>query len=415
MKSEKSIVKTNSNKIRPKSINIKASEDFIENSLIDLPFIYLYKNKDKNTPIISVTYEWVSSDSKKKSIEVRSSKLGVPTSYDYDVLLALLRIYLRQNGDKIFCLENMNDLTEFNNTVYFSYREIITEMGYKDYSILLKRKIDSCIERLCDTNIYNTGCGIYNPMTKEYITDYKFQVGILSSYSAYTYIITVDENGEEKKVLDKKSLKEKASVKIDVFFLKNLLCGKGKISDRNLRLSLKSDVGRRLFLILNKWRNSRNRFFLKLDTLYNRIPLNYILTDNEGNRTEDDKTDYYKKRRLKDACNELKEKGFIYNYEFIRDGVEFIFSDTCEVAITESNDELLNMYNSYDDMINTLREYGLTDKVLDKHFKLYQVPYIQALLRFVYDRKNKIDNVQSYIFKGLISPYENIDERYYNK
>jgi Replication initiator protein A. len=395
--------KTTIEKMKPKTINIKADEDFIENNLIDLPFIYYYKSKE---PVTSVKYEWISSDGKKKSIEVRSSKLGVPTSYDYDVLLALLRLYVRQEGDRIVCKENIESLTELDNTVHFSYRELIAEMGYKDYTVKLKNKIDDSIERLCDTNIYNIGGGIYNPLTKEYIQDYKYQINILYDYKSYKYIVVgQDEKGDNITVLDKNSLKDKVSVKISLFFLKNLLCGKGKISDKNLRLSLKLDVSRRLYLILNKWRNGRGKFFLKFETLYDRIPLT------------DDKSDYYRKRRLKDACEELKNTNFIVDYIFNKQGVEFIFNEYIELAIAEEENinGLLKKYNTYDEIINALKDYGITDQTINEHLKLHEIPNIQALLRYIEDRKSTIGNVVNYIFKGLVQPYENIDKKYYNQ
>lgn len=399
-----SIVKTKTTikSFKPKTINIKADEEFIENNLIDLPFIYYYKSK---TPITNVKYEWVSSDNKKKSIEVRSSSLGVPSSYDYDVLLALLRLYVKQKGDRIVCQENIDNLTEFDNTVYFSYRQVIAEMGYKSYSVHLKEKVDESIERLCDTNIYNIGGGIYNPFTKEYIKDYKYQINILYDYKSYNYIIIgQDENGENVVKLDKKSLKDKVSVKIGLFFLKNLLCGKGKISDKSLRLSLKLDISKRLYLILNKWRNGRGKVFLKFNTLYARIPLT------------EDKTDYYRKRRLKDACKELKDIGFINDFIFNKLGVIFIFNEYVkEKKVKDQNIKgLLNKYNTYDDVIYGLKKYGITEKTIKDHMKLYEMPYIQALLRYVDDNIDTIHNITSYIFKGLIEPYKKIPKEYFN-
>lgn len=381
----------------PKTIRIKTDEEFIENNLIDLPFIYYYQSKK---PPTSVKYEWISSDGIKKYIEVRSSKLGVPTPYDYDVLLALQRIYLSSYGDEIACTNSIKDNVD--TTVSFTYRELIQEMGYKSFSKYLKDKVDKSIERLCDTSIYNVGGGLYNPLTKEYIKDFKFQVGILHNYTSYNYFIVEDENGIEKNILDKDSLKNKVTVKIDSFFLKNLLCGKGKISNKTLRLSLKIDVARRLYLILNKWQNGRSDLFFKYETLYDRIPLT------------NEKSDYYRKRRLKESCQELKDKNFIYNFVFKNNGVEFIFDNMNNNKIDDTNN-LLNKYNKYEEIINKLKEYGIQDNELDRYFQLHRISYFQALLRYVEDKKDAIENIKNYIFKGLVVPYENIDQKYYNK
>ena len=118
-----------------KEIKIQTDEDFIENNLIDLPFIYYYKT-DNAAPITNILYEWVDSKNTKKSIEVRSTKLGIPKAYDYDVLLALFRIYIRNNlRDKIDL--NTREMTDAgiekliqNNEIQFNYSELCKELGY---------------------------------------------------------------------------------------------------------------------------------------------------------------------------------------------------------------------------------------------------------------------------------------------
>lgn len=208
-------------------------------------------------------------------------------------------------------------------------------------------------------------------------------------------------NGKESKTLDRFSLKNKASVKIDSFFLKNLINGKGKISNRYLRLSLKIDVSKKLYLLLNKWKNDRNSAFFKFETLYNKVPL----------PLEDDKPEHYRKRRLKDSCTELKEVGFIDDFNVNEEGIDFIFNKS-EIKIKQDN--LLDKYNIYDEIINQLHGYAITDKIIDRYFKLQDIPYTQALLRFVEDRKDTIGNMTNYVFKGLVVHYENIDKKYYN-
>ncbi len=392
-----------------KVISIKIDEDFIENNLIDLPFIYYYKSKE---PITAITYNWTTSDGTNRAVEVRSSKYGIPTPYEYDVLLALFRLYIKQHNNKIICIseEDTSEFDALDNTVSFSYRELIKEMGYKSYSNVLKTKVEKAIETLCDTNIYNTARGgLYNPFTKEYITDSKFQVGILDGYKTYNYItlkdehgnVVLDENGQPIMKLDKNSIKDKCAVRIDRFFLKNLYYGNGKISDKNLRLSLKNDVARKVYLILNKWRNNRSEMFLKFETLYHRIPLN------------NEKSDYYRKRRVMDSLEELKNKGFIADYEKRKEGVNIIFNQEEKRLIAPKND-ILSKYNSYEELLNGFKTHGIDDKSIAKYLKLHQIPYYQALLRLVEDKIDKIDNVKSYVLKGLIDEYENIDKKYYN-
>lgn len=395
-----------------KVLTIKIDEDFVENNLIDLPFIYYYKSKE---PITAITYKWTTSDGKNRAIEVRSSKYGIPTPYDYNVLLALFRIYIRQQGNKVVLIKDQDivNFDELDNTVNFSFKELMEEMGYKSNSAPNKKKVEKAIETLVDTNIYNTSSGgLYNPFTKEYITDAKFQIGILDGYKTYNYVTATDENGNEivdkngevKQKIDKKSVKDKCTIKIDKFFLKSLYYGNGKISDKNLRLSLKNDIARKIYLILNKWRNNRAEMFLKFETLYNRIPLN------------DTKDDYYRKRRVLEGLNELKETEYIIEYQKERDGVNIVFSNEKKLKIQEKFEGLLSKYNTYDEIVNQFFVYGIDDKTFNKCFQIHKIPYYQALLRFVEDRSDKIDNITSYIFKGLaIEEYKDIDSKYYNK
>lgn len=394
-------------KTKPKVLRIRTSEDFIETNLLDLPFCYFYKTKE---PVTDLIYTWNGSDGLQRSIEVRSSSKGIPSPYEYDLLIALLRIYIKQNDNKIYVIDEENNTFDIDNKVTFSYRELAKEMGYKSMTPVLKEKLDNSIQRLVDTNIYNSGGGLYNPMTKEYMTNLKFQIGILHNYSSYDYFATdeLDESGNPIMKIDRKSIKDRVSVEIDTFFLKNLMLGKGKISDKNLRLSLKLDVSRRLYLLLNKWQNGRKSMYLKYETLYFRIPLT------------DEKDDYYRKRRLKDALNELKNKGFIIDFEMKNEGVDLVFEkiENIELSLDYTTDsDLLKKYNNYTDVMDKLKEHGITDEVINKHFKLHEMPYIQALLRYiddVEDTKYKIENKASYIFRCLVEDEKSIDKKYYN-
>ncbi len=389
-----------------KVLNIRVDEDFVENNLIDLPFIYYYKAKE---PITAITYSWTTSDGKNRAIEVRSSKYGIPDSYCYDVLLALFRIYIKNKNNKIVLVKDENSIN-FDSleetTVEFTYKELQQEMGYKSFSKPNKIKIEKAIEMLCDTNIYNTtNGGLYNPFTKEYITDAKFQVGILDNYKAYSYVTITDENGIDKQVLDKKSVKDKCSVRIDGFFLKNLFYGNGKISDKNLRLTLKNDIAKKIYLILNKWRNNRSEMFLKFETLYNRIPLN------------DTKNDYYRKRRVIEGLDELVKHEYIVDYEKVRDGVNIVFNGE-KIKVNSKIDKislLLDKYNEYEEIVNKIKEHGIDDLSFKVYFKMHKIPYYQALLRLIDDREDKIDNIKSYLLKGLTEEYKDIDKKYYNK
>lgn len=419
-------VKKNENKI--KTIVVKVDEDFIENNLIDLPFIYYYNSKN---PITAITYSWETSDGRKRAIEVRGSKYGVPDPYCYDLLIALFRIYVRQNENRI-TINDTDDENDFenqdfdfnkniNNRVNFSYRELAKEMGYKSFGKKTIEKMTRGIETLLDTNLYNTSQGgFYNPITKEYITDATFQLEILRGFRGYKYIdavdiegnLLLDAEGNPIKKIDMSSIKGRCSVEIHGFFIRNLLLGNGKISNKNIRLNVKGDIAKKLYLILNKWQNKRNAAFFKFETLYNRIPLT------------DDKSDYYRKKRLLSALDELVNIGFLESYIKNKEGVEVEFSNSNK-AILKYDDkdilkDLLIKYNKYSEIENGFKKYGVTQKTLDKHIDLSKIQYYQALLRMVdYKVENKTlespSDAKAYVLKGLLECYENIDKKFYNK
>lgn len=371
-------------KQKQKVITIDVDEEWIENNLIDIPFIYYYQSKEI---INAVTYKWTSSDGLDREIQVRSSIKGVPSPFEYDVLLALMRIYLRNNKNKIIP-HNSN----LGNTIQFTFRELSKEMGYSGFGSATKKRLDDAIEKLTDTNIYNTEKGgLYNPLTKEYITDGKMVVGILHNYKAYSYIR--EKNGEVK--LDTKSLKDKASVVIDDFFFNNIKAGKGKISNKSLRQSLKNDLSRRLYLMLNKWRNNRNSMFVTYEKLYERIPLS------------DEKSKSYRNKRIRSATKELVEKDFLADMDVNEKGITFIFSKTKKKS-SPNTTQIKKSYNTYDEIIEGLKKYSFTEKDINKYLTLDKIIDTQAILRYVDTHLNSINKPKAYIIKGLKEGYKDL-------
>jgi hypothetical protein len=79
---------------KPKTLRIKTEEGIIESNLAEMPFIYYYQKKE---PINVLEYMWVDSKGVKRGLEVRNPKHGVPSSFEFDVLLALHKIFAKNN------------------------------------------------------------------------------------------------------------------------------------------------------------------------------------------------------------------------------------------------------------------------------------------------------------------------------
>ncbi|EKS4345154.1 hypothetical protein QB607_003158 [Clostridium botulinum] len=368
-------------------ITISVDEEWIENNLIDMPFIYYYQNKSKEKVVNAVKYTWKSNDGLERCIEVRSSIHGVPSPFEYEVLLALLRIHFRNNNDVVISNKKIS------NKINFTFRELSKEMGFKGFGGKNKERLDKAIEVLCDTNIYNTAFGgLYDPVEKTYITDAKKVVGILGHYETYSYI-----NTDGNPILDRKSLKDKASVVIDEFFFNNICNGKGKISNKSLRLSLKNDLARRIYLIINKWRNNRNEMYITYKKLYERIPL------------DDSKTVSYRNRRIRSACQELKDKKYLKDYEANKEGIIFVFKNkNKDKKSPDTTQNLLLRYTTYTEVLKGLLKYGFTYEEVDKYLELDKIPMAQAILRYVDIHINNIDNPKFYIIGTLIKGNKDI-------
>ncbi|KEI00107.1 hypothetical protein IRP63_15120 (plasmid) [Clostridium botulinum] len=71
---------------------------------------------------------------------------------------------------------------------------------------------------------------------------------------------------------------------------------------------------------------------------------------------------------------------------------------------------------SYGELLEGFKRFGLDNEDINKYFKLHQVPFVQALLRYVEIHLLKIENTRAYIIKGLIDGYKELEEdkKYYN-
>lgn len=371
---------------KAKILTIDVDEEWIENSFIDLPFIYYYQSKE---PIYMIEYKWKSNDGLERAIQVRSSIHGIPTPFEYDVLLALLRIFIRNNNDRIIIGKKVS------NMINFTFRELSKEMGFKGFGGKTKARLEKAIETLCDTNIYNTmKGGLYDTISKTYVTDAKMIIGILHNYTGYSYI-----NTSKGVVLDKSSLKDKVSVGIDEFFLNNITAGKGKISNKTLRQSLKIDVARRIYLIINKWRNNRSEMYITYKKLYERIPL------------DNSKTVSYRNNRIRVACKELVNKDFLYDFSVEKEGIIFKFINKNKSL---SDTTPIEKYKTYSALNNGLLKYGFTYEDIDKYLQLDKVQLCQCVLRYVDEHLNTIKEPKFYIIGCLIKGNNDIlkDKRY---
>ena len=170
-----------SNKV--KVLTIPVDKSFIEGNLIDIPFICYFRTKE---PTTVVEFVWTDSKGIKRKIEVRGSgKWGVPDEYCFDVLTALFRIYQKQNQGIRFNYDK--NKWGMDKIIHFTFSELAREMGYKSFGKNNFEKIDTALEILNDTTIYNkSGACFFDAKTKKYFnTESKESIGIIKNYRSY--------------------------------------------------------------------------------------------------------------------------------------------------------------------------------------------------------------------------------------
>jgi hypothetical protein len=203
---------------------------------------------------------------------------------------------------------------------------------------------------------------------------------------------------------------EKAKVKINNFFYQSMKKGYLTKYNDTLLIDLKSDIAKKIMLILVKWKNKRKNIPLYYETLYQRIPL------------PDTKPVFYRNKRIKEAAEELKKVGFIE--DFIVDSknkkITFVFDLNSSNDTDNASDSYcaLDRYNNFKEILDGMRSFGLTDEEIEG-FDLKKLEHIKAFLRYCYvkDQYGEIGDKHEYFSTALNSVlYEDktFDKKWYD-
>ena len=385
------LIKNNKKKI----LRINIDEAFLESNLIEMPFISLQKSKE----IVSVVeYNWSDSNGIKHEIKISGSgQYGVPTAFEYDVLIALFRLYAKKNR-----IEFSNDL-DINNEdeliLRFSFNDVAKEMGYDDPGGKDIKRIKKAINILIETTIYNKNCAFYDISNKKYIEENEVGFHIIGNAEFYSLKTNKKDNS-----------KDLNSVTFGKFFCESIKKGYFKYFNYNTYKELNSPIAKRLFTLLTKWKNNRSFLEVNYSTLYDRIPLD----------TDMDKR--YKKASVKRACEYLVNVGFLNSYDIGTEKIKFNFENiVSEIENKKENDNkhgFNTLYKEPRDVNNRLKEIGLTPDEINDRIMLFvtDFEYLKALLRYSEVRNvfGEIDNLKDFVLKGLDEKYE-INEKYYDE
>lgn len=347
-------------------LTIKSHQSIAESNWMVIPFISMQRTKVK-----VLKREWESNGTKRGITVVGSAMYGCPTILELDVLMGLFRIHLKNNNYQ-YEYNRKTGKVGLPQTIHFTYRELARELGYENFGGSIKNKLEKSIKTLIETTLYSD-IGIRDVEKGDYIVDFDGQESarILKNYKSYSYT-------KKKKVGEKignaEEIKEQQSVDIDDFFFKNICNNYFKIYDFNQYIKLTKGVSKKLFLLLNQWSHGYEKF-LTYHVLYDMLSL-------DTNRTVS-----YNNRMIKEALEELESIGFVHGFEPRRlEGMNIIFDNRKRIAKRG-----LDKYNSVNEVIDKLREYGLTVDQVAKLYRMDNEDYVRAVLRMMDDRIERND------------------------
>lgn len=361
-----------------KIIKIRSNESIGESNLMVLPFISMSKTK-----VDILEREWISNGVTRKLTVKGSADLGCPTIDDLDVLLALFRILLK-NNNYTYEYNTVTKKVNLPRIINFTYGELAKELGYKYYGGTVKRKLEKSIKTLVETTMYSN-MAVRDAEVGEYIIDLEGEksLRILFNYKSYSYKAR-KRKGEP--IEHHTKIKEQQSVEIDDFLFKSVQNNYFKIYNYVQYTKLKKGISKKLYLLLNQWSKGTEKY-LKYQTLYD-----YLALDVE-------KGNSYNNREIKKALDELEEIRFIQGYERSAEGINLIFN-----RHKLNEERYLQRYNSDEEVIQRLRDIGFTLDELTNYYRLDNMDYVQAMLRYIDERLDKgkeIKNVKNYLIDAI--------------
>lgn len=364
----------------------------IDGNSVQMAFLREYKG-EKQT---AMEYIWYSNDNGKlvkRGILVSGhGKYGVPTLKEYDVYVALQRIFTNKRTKNGICELKTNDVKDEDLYINFTISELARELGYSTPSSTTRKNLKRSIEILLATTVFSKyNGGIYDIRKKKYIEHTDTGIHLLETVQSKEI---TDEDGEV--VLDCNQ------IKLSRFTYDQILNDYKLFYNKNIYNKTKNLMARKIYHMALQWKGNNNFSYANINTLIEKIPMI-------------DVEDRYKKRDIKKALKILNDKDMVkIKYDKInKDKVYFIFNgDESEI-----NTDELKKYNTYSEIKEAYFSYGFRLDEIDEYLDPENIRYIQALLRYIDSRmkNNSITKIKSYIKKCIKNPIKKLNEKYYNQ
>lgn len=423
------------NKVYGKSriIKLRSEEAIIDGNTIQTPFLAPYRiKKNKETgalePITSVNYQWETVENGvvvTRGVEVSGhGKLGVPTLKDKKVLRALQNIYIWSKvNDGVLELEtDPKKVTEEDLMIDFkNIDNLAREMGYNKISGQQRKAIKESIERLVATTVFSTHQGgLYDAITKKYITNSKISYRYLESMKDYTvydcenclYLHGCNKNHENCMNEDKKT--DVTKIKMSMFTYLNIAHNYRLYYNKDNANMIRNLIAEDIYLISRKWLGNGSVSKANIKKYIERIPM-------------ETKKEYHKKQAIKEAVENLNSYDFVEAY-VENDIVTVKHLDKIPSKRSNKNKDKIpsdvndttymkDRFLTYVDIIEGLKGLGLEESEINNIFgDLQRIEYIKALLRYVYlhIKYNPKTNGKDY-FLNCFNKNIDIDKKYYTE
>jgi hypothetical protein len=364
----------------------------VDGNTVQMAFLREYKSEEIQT---AMEYMWFANEDGKlikRGLYVSGhGEFGVPTLKEYDVYVALQRIFINKKTKRGICQLETENINDEDLEIQFTINELARELGYSTPSSATRENLKKSIRILLATTIFSkyTG-GIYDIRNKKYIANAEIGFHFLESMQSLDLI------GDDE-------IMDVTKIKLSKFTYDQILNDYKLFYNKNIYNKTKNLMARKIYHMALQWKGNNNFSFVNINTLVEKFPMINV-------------EDKYKKRDIKKAIKILNDKGMVrikYD-EDNPDKVYFIFNNVSEEVCVDS----ISKYITYKDTKERFYEIGFNVIEVDEYLEqqIENVKYIQALLRYVDERINGgyLKNPKAYVKKCIKNPLRTLDMKYYS-
>lgn len=365
----------------------------VDGNTVQMAFLREYKGEIQT----ALEYTWYSTENSqlvKRGLFISGhGQYGVPTLREYDVYVALQRIFINKKTKHGFCELRTENIDDDYLKIDFTIQELARELGSDSPNKLMRENLKKSLKILLATTIFSRySGGIYDIRNKKYIANTEIGVHLIESMES---IEVVDKDG--------KFGIDITQIKLSRFTYDQITNDYKLFYNKQIYNKTKNLMARKIYHMALQWKGNNNFSYANISTLAERIPMV-------------DVEDRYKKRDIKKALKILNDKDMIkIKYDDKNpDKVYFIFNPSEEGEICVDN---MDKYNTYAEIKEAYFKMGFRLDEFDEYLNVENIRYIQALLRYIDERmkNSSIKNVKSYFKRCIKNPLKKLDSKYYNR